>query len=99
IVLYARQKHNLAIGERMAEEVKIAAGSAWPLQEERMVTLRGRDLVSGLPKAIDISSVEVRDAISGSVASIVDAVKTTIEETPPELVADLMRDGHTLAGG
>ena len=99
IVAYARQKHNLLIGERMGEEVKISAGSAWPLAEERMVTLRGRDLVSGLPKAIEISSVEVRDAISGSVAAIVDAVKTTIEETPPELVADLMIGGIALAGG
>ncbi len=99
IVAYARQKHNLLIGERMGEEVKISAGSAWPLPEERMVTLRGRDLVSGLPKAIEISSVEVRDAISGSVAAIVEAVKTTIEETPPELVADLMVGGIALAGG
>ena len=99
IVAYARQKHNLLIGERMGEEVKISAGSAWPLAEERMVTLRGRDLVSGLPKAIEISSVEVRDAISGSVAAIVEAVKTTIEETPPELLADLMAGGIALAGG
>jgi rod shape-determining protein MreB len=99
IVQYARQKHSLLIGDRMAEEVKIVAGSAWPLTEEKMVTLRGRDLVSGLPKSIEISSVEVRDAISGSVAQIVDAVKTTIEETPPELVADLMAQGIALAGG
>jgi rod shape-determining protein MreB len=99
IVQYARQKHSLLIGDRMAEEVKIVAGSAWPLSEEKMVTLRGRDLVSGLPKSIEISSVEVRDAISGSAAQIVDAVKTTIEETPPELVADLMAQGIALAGG
>lgn len=99
IVMYARQKHNLLIGDRMAEEVKMQAGSAWPLTEEKMVTLRGRDLVSGLPKSIDISSVEVRDAISGSVTQIVDAVKVTIENTPPELVADLMAQGIALAGG
>jgi rod shape-determining protein MreB and related proteins len=99
IVQYARQKHNLLIGERMAEEVKIAVGSAYPLFEERLVTLRGRDLVSGLPKAIEISSVEVRDAIANPLNSIVDAVKTTIEETPPELVADLMAHGIALAGG
>ncbi|MBI2939217.1 MAG: rod shape-determining protein [Chloroflexi bacterium] len=99
IVLYARQKHNLLIGERMAEEVKIAAGSAYPLPEEKMVTLRGRDLVTGLPKSIEISSVEVREAISGSVSAIVEAVRTTIEETPPELVADLMTHGIALAGG
>ena len=99
IVQYARQKHNLLIGERMAEEVKIAAGSAYPLPEEKLVTLRGRDLVTGLPKAIDVSSVEIREAIDGSVAAIVEAVRTTIEETPPELVADLMAHGIALAGG
>jgi rod shape-determining protein MreB len=99
IILYARQKHNLLIGERMAEEVKIAAGSAHPLPEEKMVTLRGRDLVTGLPKSIEVSSVEIREAISSSVAQIVDAVRTTIEETPPELVSDLMAQGIALAGG
>jgi rod shape-determining protein MreB len=99
IMLYARQKHNLLIGERMAEEVKIAAGSAYHLGNEKMVTLRGRDLVTGLPRSIEISSVEIREAISGSVASIVDAVKDTIEDTPPELVADLMAQGIALAGG
>lgn len=99
IVLYARQKHNLLIGERMAEEVKIASGSAYPLVEERMVTLRGRDLVTGLPRSIEVSSVEVREAISGSIAQIVEAVRTTIEETPPELVSDLMAQGIALAGG
>ncbi len=99
IVQYARQRHNLLIGDRMAEEVKIAAGSAWPLPEERMATLRGRDLVSGLPRVIDISSVEIRDAISGSVNQIVEAVKSTIESTPPELVSDLISGGIALAGG
>ncbi len=99
IIQYARQKHNLLIGERMSEEVKIAAGSAYPLQEEKLVTLRGRDLVTGLPRTLEISSVEVREAISGSVSAIVEAVRTTIEETPPELVADLMAQGIALAGG
>lgn len=99
IVLYARQKHNLMIGERMAEEVKIAVGSAYPLAEEKLVTLRGRDLVTGLPKSIEVSSVEIREAISGSVAQIVEAVRSTIEETPPELVSDLMAEGIALAGG
>jgi rod shape-determining protein MreB and related proteins len=99
IVQYARQKHNLLIGERMAEDVKIAAGSAYPLSEEKLVTLRGRDLVTGLPKSIEISSVEIREAISGSISAIVEAVRSTIEETPPELVADLMAHGIALAGG
>lgn len=99
IINYARQKHNLLIGERMAEEIKIAAGSAYTLKEERTVVFKGRDLISGLPKAIEVSSIEIREAISGSVSIIVDAVKETIENTPPELVADLMEQGIGLAGG
>lgn len=99
VINYARQKHNLLIGERMAESAKIQAGSAYPLEEELMVTLRGRDLLTGLPKSIEVSSVELREAISGSVDLIVDAVKDTLEETPPELVADLMESGIALAGG
>ncbi|MBI2864551.1 MAG: rod shape-determining protein [Chloroflexi bacterium] len=99
IIVYARQKHNLLIGERMAEEIKIGAASAYPLKEEWEVTLRGRDLVTGLPKRINVSTIEIREAISSSVSAIVDAVKTTIEITPPELVADLMEQGIALAGG
>ena len=90
---------NLLIGDRMAEEVKIAAGSAYPLPEEIVVTLRGRDLVTGLPKTVEISSVEIREAIASSVNAIVETVKEAIEETPPELVADLMAHGIVLAGG
>ena len=99
IINYARQKHNLLIGERMAEAAKIQAGSAYPLEEELLVTLRGRDLITGLPKAIEVSSVELREAIASSVDLIVTAVKDTLEETPPELVADLMESGIALAGG
>ncbi len=99
IVQYARRDHNLVIGERMAENAKIAAGSAYPLEQERRVLLRGRDLLTGLPKEIEVSSVELRDAISGPVSTIVDLVKSSIEETPPELVADIMEQGITLAGG
>lgn len=99
IAAYARQKYNLLIGERMAEEVKIAAGSAYPLEEERTVALRGRDLVTGLPRCLEISSVEIREAISGSVGAIVEAVRSVLEETPPELVADLMAHGIALVGG
>src|SRR5690349_13499091 len=99
IIQYARRDHNLVIGDRMAENAKIAAGSAYPLEEERRVTLRGRDLLTGLPKGIEVSSVELRDAISGPVNTIVDLVKSSIEETPPELVADVMEQGITLAGG
>jgi len=99
IIQYARQKYNLLIGERMAEKVKIEIGSAYPLPEEKTLILRGRNLITGLPQAIEVSSVEVREAISGSVNLIVDAVKDTLDETPPELVADLMEQGVALAGG
>ncbi len=99
IINYCRQHYSLLIGERMAEEVKIAAGSAFPLEEEVEVVLRGRDIVTGLPKEVTMSSVEVREAISAPVQAIVDAVKTTLEITPPELVADLMDRGIVLAGG
>ena len=99
IIHYARRDHNLVIGERTAENAKIAAGSAYPLEEEVRVLLRGRDLLTGLPKAVEVSSVELRDAISGPVRTIVELVKTAIEETPPELLADIMDRGITLAGG
>jgi rod shape-determining protein MreB len=99
IINYVRQKYNLLIGERMAEEAKITAGSAYPLEQEKMVVLRGRNLVSGLPEAIEVSSVEIREALSNSVSVIVESVKNTLDETPPELVADLMQNGIALTGG
>ena len=99
IIAYARQVHNMLIGERMAEEIKIQAGSAFPLETEETVEIRGRDLATGLPKAVEVSTVELRDALSGSIGAIVEAVRSTIEVTPPELVADLMYRGIALAGG
>ncbi len=99
IISYSRQVHNLLIGERTAEEIKIDAGSAFPLEEESTVVLRGRDLATGLPKSVEVSTVELRDALSTSLNAIVDAVRSTIEITPPELVADLMYRGIALAGG
>jgi rod shape-determining protein MreB len=99
IMAYARQVHNMVIGERMAEEIKIQAGSAYPLEDEETVEIRGRDLATGLPKAVEVSTVELRDALSGSISAIVEAVRSTIEITPPELVADLMYRGIALAGG
>ena len=98
--MYARREHNLLIGERMAEAAKIAAGSAYPLDEEKQVTLRGRDLVTGLPKAVEVS--QRRDCARPSPARsslIIEVVKLALEETPPELVADIMQNGITLAGG
>ena len=99
IVHYMRREHNLLIGERMAEETKIQIGSAAPLPEERIATLRGRDLRTGLPASVDISSEDIRQAIAGPVTAIVAEVKAAIEETPPELVADIMDRGIMLAGG
>ncbi len=99
IIQYAREKYNLLIGQRMAERIKMAIGSAYPLPEEQTMTLRGRNLITGLPEAVEISSVEIREALSGPVSIIVEETKTTLEETPPELIADLMEQGITLAGG
>jgi len=99
IIQYARQKYNILIGERMAERTKIEIGSAYPLPEETTTILRGRNLITGLPQEIEVSSVEIREALSGSVNIIVDIVKDALDETPPELVADLMEQGIALAGG
>lgn len=99
IIQYARQKYNLLIGERMAERVKIAVGSAYPLREEKTMMLRGRNLVTGLPEAVEVSSIEIREALSNSVGIIIDVIRETLDNTPPELVADLMETGICLAGG
>ncbi len=99
IINYSRQKYNLLIGERMAERCKIEIGSAYPLEQEKTMILRGRNLITGLPEAIEVSSVEIREALSSSLDVIVDAVKGTLDETPPELIADLMEHGVVLAGG
>jgi rod shape-determining protein MreB len=83
----------------MAERAKIAIGSAYPLSEEMTMTLRGRNLVTGLPEAVEISSIEIREALGNSVNIIVDVIRDTLDETPPELIADLMETGICLAGG
>lgn len=99
IIQYARQKYNLLIGEQAAERVKIAIGSAYPLPEEKTMLLRGRNLVTGLPDAVEISSIEIREALSGSVSLIVDLIRDVLDDTPPELVSDLMDIGICLTGG
>ncbi len=99
IIQYARQKYNLMIGEQTAERVKIAIGSAYPLPEEKTMLLRGRNLVTGLPEAVEVSSIEIREALSASVGLIVDLIRDTLDDTPPELVADLMDIGICLTGG
>ena len=99
IVNYVRSKYNLLIGERMAEGVKISMGSAYPLKEEQTTSVRGRNLISGLPEAVEISSVELREALSTSVRAVVDMAKDLLDGTPPEIVSDLMEMGVCLAGG
>jgi rod shape-determining protein MreB len=99
IVAYVRKVYNLLIGDRTAEEVKIEIGSAYKLEQEMTMEVRGRDLVSGLPRSAVISSDEVRSAINDPVMEIVEAVKLTLEQTPPELAADIMERGIVLAGG
>jgi rod shape-determining protein MreB len=99
IVDFARDHFNLSLGLKTAEEIKIGIGSAIELQEKLTYPMRGRDLVSGLPKEIMIDDQVVRSAIAKSVRSVVDAVKSTIEEAPPELVADIIERGIVLAGG
>ena len=100
IVTFARREYNLFLGERTAEDIKIAIGSAYPGDwDAQRVALRGRDLLTGLPRSVEVGADQIREAIEPSVQQIVDTVKDTIEETPPELVADIMDQGIVLAGG
>ena len=99
ILQYIRKKYNLLIGERMAEQVKFSIGSAYPLQTELTHIVRGRNLVTGLPGSMEVSSVEIREALAGSVQVIVDTIRDALDEVPPELVSDLLDSGICLAGG
>lgn len=99
IVRYCRDEFNLLIGERTAEEIKIAIGNAYPQKKKLIMMMRGRDLVSGLPKEVKVNDEQIREAISRSIRIIVNNIKTIIEDTPPELVADIMQRGIILAGG
>lgn len=99
VIAFAKKEYSLMLGERTAEEIKIAIGSAGPTGEESHAEIRGRDLVSGLPKTIVVSSEEVRKAIEEPVNAIVDAVKTTLDKCPPELSGDIMDRGIALTGG
>jgi len=99
IIQYLKKEYSVALGERTAEEVKIQLGSAWPLQQELNAEIRGRDLVTGLPKTVVLSTSEIREALEEQVSSIIDAVKVTLDKTPPELAADIMEQGIMLAGG
>ena len=99
IISYVKKKYNLLIGERTAEDLKILIGSAFPYEGEGSMDVKGRNLVDGLPKNIVISAEEVREALSEPVSSIVDAIKSTLERTPPELSADIIDNGIMLTGG
>jgi rod shape-determining protein MreB len=99
IIEYTRKEFSLAIGDRTAEEIKIQMGSAWPLDEELTADIRGRDLISGLPRTVEMTTEHVREALAEPVAAIVDTVKATLDKTPPELAADIMEDGIMLTGG
>ena len=99
IIQYMKKEYSVALGERTAEEVKIQLGSAWPLQQEMNAEIRGRDLVTGLPKTVVLSTGEIREALEEQVSAIIDAVKVTLDKTPPELAADIMEQGIMCAGG
>jgi len=99
IVQYMKRVYNLMIGERTAEEIKITMGSAYPVEEETSVEVKGRDLVAGLPKTLTITSEEIREALQEPVSSIIDAIRITLERCPPELSSDLVDRGMILAGG
>lgn len=99
IAQYIRNKYNLFIGERMAEQVKISIGSAYPLPEEKTMMVRGRNLITGLPQELEISSVEIREALRSSLQVIIDTIKEAMDEVPPEVLSDLLEEGVCLAGG
>lgn len=99
IINYVRKKHNLLIGERTAEQIKIEIGSAKPYEDEPTIEIRGRNLVDGLPKNIVLSAEEVRNAMADPLGQIIDAIRLTLEKTPPELSADIIDTGITLTGG
>ncbi len=99
IIAYVKRKYNLLIGERTAEEIKIKIGSAYPYEGEGAIDIKGRNLVDGLPKNVEITSEEVREALSDSVNQVLDAIRSTLEKTPPELAADIIDQGIMLTGG
>ena len=99
IISYIKKKYNLLIGERTAEDIKIKIGSAFPYEGEGTINIKGRNLMDGLPNNVDVTSEEIREALADPVSQIVDAVKSTLEKTPPELAADIIDHGIMLTGG
>ena len=99
IISYIKKKYNLLIGERTAEDIKIKLGSAFPYDDEQSMDVKGRNLVDGLPKNITVTSEEIRESLADPVSAIVDAIRSTLERTPPELSADIINNGIMLTGG
>ncbi|MBQ7004761.1 MAG: rod shape-determining protein [Oscillospiraceae bacterium] len=99
IISFIKKKYNLLIGERTAEQIKLTIGSAFPSENEESMEVKGRNLLNGLPENVNVSSAEIRDAMVEPLSRVIDAIKSTLEETPPELSADIIDQGITLAGG
>ena len=99
IIRYVRRKHNVLIGERTAEEIKIKIGCAWPREEIRTIDVKGRCLVQGLPRMVRITSAEIPDALEEPITAIIEAVCSVIERTPPELIGDILQNGIVMTGG
>jgi len=99
IITYIKKKYNLLIGERTAEDIKVTIGSAYPYEGEGVMNIKGRNLMDGLPKNVEISSEEIREALSDVVGQVLDAIRATLEKTPPELAADIIDQGITISGG
>ena len=99
IIQYLKRTYNLMIGEQTAERIKIEIGSAYPLEQEKVMAVKGRDLMAGLPRKVEITSEEIREALREPVGAIIEAIKMTLERTAPELSSDLVDKGLTMAGG
>ncbi|MCO5143759.1 MAG: rod shape-determining protein [Oligoflexia bacterium] len=99
ILNYIRRKYSLLIGERTSEQIKIAIGNAYPFEDEKSYEVKGRDIITGAPKTIEVNSEEIRDALAEPVSAVADAIKIALEKTPPELAADIVDNGIILAGG
>ena len=99
IISYIRKKYNLLMGERTAEDVKVKIGSAWPYEDEGTMNIKGRNLMDGLPKNVDVTAEEIREALSEPISRIVDVIRMTLEQTPPELASDIIDRGIMLTGG
>ena len=99
IINYAKREYKLLIGQQTAEEIKLEIGSAWDMKEELQAEVRGRDMLTGLPKTVILTSEEIRRALDEPTTQIIEAIKSTLDKTPPELAADIMDRGIVLAGG